>query len=197
MKAISRKGLKTVKKINVLLRLLNLLRLTSRISLLLATFKFVEAHLQDQFAPRKALYKFLATFKLVTRFRWIIPSPIRWICSRSIRLTYTVLLTNFFSMKMLSVNVTSHKKTTRCLLTETKSMNKNLRWMCIRQKKHNSDRLQYPESIQESNRAVVRAGAQLLRSHPQPTRTTYNCNFKNCRYYLHIKWFRAKRMSRA
>ena len=69
--------------------------------------------------------------------------------------------------------------------------------MCIRQKKHNSVRLQYPESIQESNRAVVRAGAQLLRSHPQPTRTTYNCNFKNCRYYLHIKWFRAKRMSRA
>ena len=49
----------------------------------------------------------------------------------------------------------------------------------------------------KSLEAVVRAGAQLLRSHPQPTRTTYNCNFKNCRYYLHIKWFRAKRMSRA
>ena len=61
--------MKTVKKINVLLRLLNLLRLTSNISLLLATFKFVEAHLQDQLAPREELNKFLATFKLVTRFR--------------------------------------------------------------------------------------------------------------------------------
>ena len=35
---------------------------------------------------------------------------------------------------MFSVNVSSLIKTTRWLFTETKSMNKNLRWMCMRRK---------------------------------------------------------------
>ena len=106
----------------------------------------IEAHLQDQFAPREELFLnflnllrltssirlLLTTFKLVTTFRWIIPGPTRWICSWSIILKYTVLLTKLFSMNMLSVNVSSPQNTTRWLFTETKSRNKNLRWMCMR-----------------------------------------------------------------